>query len=110
MEPARLLSALDQRHLFGQAELSSVQTANAQTDAPTPPAFNTIRLLGIIAATRPDQPAYALLAREGQTSQVIREGDEIDRGLRLIKVHPKDIEILGAGQSFKLSLPAPHQP
>lgn len=109
MEPAQLLSALEQRHLFGKAAQSLVQEAGPAIAA-SAVSFDNLRLLGIIAATRPGQPAYALLARDGQSPQVIREGEDFEPGLRLSKVSPKEIEILGSGQSFKLSLPAFHQP
>lgn len=68
------------------------------------------QLLGVTASDD-ERTARAIIRREGQsTPQVLAIGDEIDRGIRLLRIEPQQIVLRGASGENVLSLPRPGQP
>jgi general secretion pathway protein C len=50
------------------------------------PAAGSVRLLGIVAASG-DRPGYAVLRLDGKQTVAVRQGAEVEPGLRLVEIH-----------------------
>jgi type II secretion system (T2SS) protein C len=98
VDPGRTAQAVAARHLFGEAPPPGA--AVAQASAPT-----DIKLQGVIAPTRPGQPAVAVLAIAGKPSVSIREGDDVMPGVRVNRVFAREVELKRDGQIQSLHLP-----
>ncbi|HSQ04459.1 MAG TPA: type II secretion system protein N [Burkholderiales bacterium] len=96
--PARIAQTVTARHLFGEAPPPSAVLAKGK--APT-----DIKLRGVIAPSRPGQPAVAVLSIGGKASISVREGEEPVPGITLHRVFAREVEIKRNGQIQSLSLP-----
>lgn len=92
----QVVQVLVPRHLFGIAAPVATEANAAVTD---------IRLNGTIAAQKAGQAAYAILAIEGKTPQLVKEGAEVMPGVKLQHVLSRQVELLRNGQSQMLNLP-----
>ncbi len=97
-DPARAAQTIASRHLFGEAPAAGAAVAKARI-------LPDIKLRGVIAATRPGQPAVAVLAIGGKTSVSIREGDEAAPGVTVHRVYARTVELKRDGVVQSLSLP-----
>lgn len=94
-DPQLSAQSIASRHLFGTA-LTATAIASAPVD---------IRLSGTIAAQRKGERAFALLAIEGKSPQIVREGEEVSPGVILQRVLPRQVELLRGGRTQLLTLP-----
>lgn len=100
-DPQRLAQAIGARHLFGIAD-----SANSTNGADTvSSASGELRLIGLIAAQKDHQPAYALIAIAGSPPEVVREGNEVAPGIVLQRVLAREATLLRNGQPLTLPLP-----
>ena len=94
-DPQTATQSIASRHLFGAA-LSATAIASAPVD---------IRLSGTIAAQHQGERAFALLAIEGKSPQIVREGEEVAPGVILQRVLPRQVELLRGGRTQLPTLP-----
>lgn len=99
-DPQLTAQSIAARHLFGVAVTAAVM-ASAPVD---------IRLSGTIAAQRKGERAFALLASEGKSPQLVREGEEVSPGVILQSVMPRQVELLRGGRTQVLTLPERGKP
>jgi len=97
-DPARAAQTIAAHHLFGEAPAAGAAIAKARI-------LPDIKLRGVIAATRPGQPAVAVLAIGGKASVSIREGDEAVPGVTVHRVYARAVELERDGEVQSLSLP-----
>jgi general secretion pathway protein C len=68
------------------------------------PAGIAIQLLGVVAATG-NQPGYAVLRLDGRQTVAVREGTEIEPGIRLAQVHGDHVVLARGGAHESLAWP-----
>ena len=89
-----------------------VETANAlfgggQPDrAGAAPSGVAVRLLGVVAAAG-DLPGYAVMQLDAKRSIAVRQGGEIEPGMRLVEVHADHIVLDRSGIRETLAWPKP---
>jgi general secretion pathway protein C len=69
------------------------------------PSGVAITLLGLVAASR-GRPGHAVLRLDGTQTAIVREGDEIATGLRLVEVHVDHVVLDHRGVRQTLAWPA----
>lgn len=65
-----------------------------------------VRLLGVVAASG-NQPGYAVLQLDAKRSVAVRQGGEIEPGVRLAEVHANHIVLERNGMRETLAWPKP---
>ena len=89
-----------------------METANAlfgggQPDrAGAAPSGVAVRLLGVVAAAG-DLPGYAVMQLDAKRSIAVRQGGEIEPGMRLVEVHADHIVLDRSGIRETLAWPKP---
>ena len=68
-----------------------------------------VGLLGIVAASG-SQPSYAVLRLDAKQTVAVREGEEIDRGVRLVEVHADYVVLERSGVRETLAWPKTGKP
>lgn len=94
-EPAALARRINQAHLFGQA-----------TTATTNPAIDLqgIRVTGILASSRQGN-GQALLGRDKEKPRWVKEGVEFEKGIGVVRVGPRQVELQAGSSTQILRLP-----
>jgi len=90
----------------GQAEIAYGLFGSARRDNSAAPTGNTVGLLGIVAASG-SQPSYAVLRLDAKQTVAVREGGEIEPGVRLIEVHADHVVLERSGLRETLAWPKP---
>jgi general secretion pathway protein C len=93
MSAARLDAAYQ---LFG--------SVRAHRSDATPAASTVFRLLGLVAASG-EEPGYAVLKLDAKAIAVVREGEEIDPGTRVVEVNADHVVLDRRGMRETLALP-----
>jgi general secretion pathway protein C len=87
--------------LFGSARRDS---GGGREGAATPGV--AVGLLGIVAASG-SQPSYAVLRLDAKQTVAVREGGEIEPGVRLVEVHTNHVVLERSGVRETLAWPKP---
>jgi len=93
----------------GRAEVAYGLFGSARRDNGAAPTGITVGLLGIVAATG-SQPSYALLRLDARQTVAVREGGEIEPGVRLAEVHADHVVLERSGVRETLVWPKPGKP
>jgi len=80
--------------LFGRAQRSAAAAASGIV----------VTLLGVVAASA-GRSGHALLRIDGKTAVAVREGAQIDPGVRLAEVHPDHVVLERGGVRESIALP-----
>ena len=93
----------------GQVEVAYALFGSARRDNGAAPSANTVGLLGIVAASG-SQPSYAVLRLDAKQTVAVREGGEIEPGVRLVEVHADHVVLERSGVRESLAWPKPGKP
>ena len=95
--------ALAAVHTGGGAEAAYGLFGSAQHDSGAPTGL-ALELLGVVAASG-DQPGYAVLRLDAKQSVAVREGGEIEPGVRLVEVDVDHVVLERGGVRETLAWP-----
>jgi general secretion pathway protein C len=97
----------------GPSQAASDLFGGAQRDSGTAPAGFPLRLLGVVAADggrSVTSSGYAVFRLDAKQSVAVREGGEIEPGVRLAEVHADHVVLERGGVQEKLAWPEKSKP
>ena len=86
-----------------QAATSLFGSARRDRDGAAPTAM-AVRLLGVVAASG-GRSGYAVLRLDGKKTVAVRQGEDVEPGLRLAEVHPDHVILVRNGARESLAWP-----
>ena len=110
--PAPPLPVWESRpQVVGERIAARALFASREHTAATPAtAVDNWQLLGVTASDNA-RSARAIIRREAQAQPLILAiGDDLDRGIRLLRIEPEQVVLRGSGGEMILSLPRPFEP
>ncbi|HET9385078.1 MAG TPA: type II secretion system protein N [Gemmatimonadales bacterium] len=103
----RVQAALAGGRAAGPTHAATALLGNARRDTGGDgPAGLAARLLGVVAASG-GQPGYAVLRLDAKQTVAVREGEELEPGVRLAEVHADHVVLEQGGARETLAWPKP---